>query len=180
MGNSMLLRIAASRWAIAGVAVAALVLRVTAAGEWSLWQDEETAVYFSQNPEKSFPSSFPIFFYLLHALFAVTGVSVLAGRLLAAVIGTGTILATYLCFRRLYGREACFFAALFMTVSLGHLFWSQSIRYYGLLLLFQILCMHWFVNGFEENRPWELVLSNAALLLGLFCHFSGALLMPVL
>jgi hypothetical protein len=39
--------------------------------------------------------------------------------------------------------------------------------------------MYWFADGFERGRLWELGLSNVALLLALFTHFSAALLLPV-
>jgi predicted membrane-bound mannosyltransferase len=168
-----------SRTGILIVLALAGILRFMYCGEWSLWEDEETAVYFSQNPDMPFASYFPIFFRMLGTVYDVTGVSVTAGRVLVAVIGLLSIALTYFFSRRSFPREAATLAALFLTLSLGHLFWSQSIRYYILLFMFQIVAMYFFYDGFEANKPWELLLSNVFLFLALWTHFSSALLLPV-
>jgi predicted membrane-bound mannosyltransferase len=164
---------------VVGVLALAGALRVLRAGEWSLWQDEETSVYFSQNLDRPFPGYFPLFFWLLGTLYQMTGVSVISGRLLSAGLGVLSVGLTYVCFRRLTSHSVALLAAVWLTVSLGHLFWSQSIRYYILVLVFQSLSMYWFAHGFERGRLWELALSNVALLLAVFSHFSAALLLPV-
>jgi hypothetical protein len=161
------------------VLAVALLARGPHLGEWGLWEDEETSLHFSQRPDKSFPASFPIFFQALRGVFDLTGVGVLPGRAFAAALGLLGVALTGVGFSRLWSRPVGVLAALFVALSLGHVFWSQSVRYYILLFDFQILALYWFLSGFERNRPWELVLANVALALGLWTHFSGALLMPV-
>src|SRR5262249_13437562 len=63
--------------------------------------------------------------------------------------------------------------------NLGHLFWSQSIRYFTLLLVFELLSVYWFLNGFDGGKYSLLLLSNVAFGLALLTHFSALLLMPV-
>ncbi len=165
--------------ALLAILAVAVAVRAPGLGEWSLWEDEETSLHYSQRPEKPFPSSFPIFFRTLQGVYAVTGVDIFAGRVFCAFVGVVTVVLTFLCFGRLWSRQVGFLTALFVALSLGHLFWSQSIRYYIFVFLFQLLSLYWFLDGFERDRWWELVLSNVALSLALWTHFSGAILMPV-
>jgi 4-amino-4-deoxy-L-arabinose transferase-like glycosyltransferase len=120
-----------------------------------------------------------VFFVALREWFQLTGLSVVAGRGLAAAIGVVGVGVTYEVCRRLVSRSAGLWAALFLTLNLGHLFWSQSIRYFGLLLLLQVLSLYWFYQGFERRKPWLLVASNATFAVALWTHFSAILLAPV-
>jgi hypothetical protein len=167
------------RLGLLAVLLVAVAVRAPGLGGWSLWEDEETSVHFSQRPDKPFPASFPIFFRLLEGVYAATGVDVLPGRVLCAALGVLGIALTYFGFARAYSRPVAVVAAVLVALSAGHVFWSQSVRYYILLFAFQALSLYWFIDGFERGRAWALVLSNIALALGLWTHFSGALLMPV-
>jgi len=171
--------LASSRWAVAGILLLAAAVRFWKAGEWSVWQDEVTSMLFSQHLENPFASSFPLFFYALQVLYNLTGISVPAGRLFVAALGILSIALTYVCLRKLTGSGAALLAALFLSLSFGHLFWSQSIRYYMLVFVLQVLSTYWFIRGFEDDNRRHLLLSNLALLLALLSHYSAALLMPV-
>jgi hypothetical protein len=66
-----------------------------------------------------------------------------------------------------------------MALSPGHLFWSQSVRYYVLVLLFQLLGIWSFLEGVTRQRWRWLGLSAVALLLAMATHYSAALILPV-
>jgi predicted membrane-bound mannosyltransferase len=163
-------------WAVIGVVALAALLRTWKVSEWSLWQDEETTLYFSQHLDKGFPRASPVYFVVLHGLYQVTGISVTAGRLLAAVIGTASIGLMLLCFRHLLPRRVALVAALLLAINLGHVFWSQSVRYFTTVFLFELLAVYWFLDGFERGRYGSLFLANVALALALLTHFSALLL----
>ncbi|MBI3408469.1 MAG: glycosyltransferase family 39 protein [Planctomycetes bacterium] len=169
----------ASYWAVLAVFGLALAIRALKLTDWSMWEDEEGSVYFSQQLSKPFPQLIPIFFYLLRGVFELTGVSVTAGRALSAGIALFSLVVFYVCFRRILTRSVVLLATLLLAVNLGHVFWSQSIRYYNLVVLFQVLSMYWFVAGFESGDYRLLALSIAAFALAMFTHFSAALLAPV-
>ena len=171
-------RFLAAPWAIVVVLAVATALRGWGLANWSLWEDEETSIYFSQQPGKPFPRFFPVFFLALHGLYRATDVSIVAGRVLATVFGIGGIALVYALARRM-SREIAVVAALFLAVNLGHLFWCQSIRYFTLLLVFELLSMYCFLEGFERGKYTLLLLSNVAFALALLTHFSALLLMPV-
>ncbi|OHB66338.1 MAG: hypothetical protein A2V70_10095 [Planctomycetes bacterium RBG_13_63_9] len=168
-----------SAWAIVAVLALATMLRLLNVTHWSLWEDEETSLAFSQNLDKWFPSHLPFFFHTLSGLFQVTGVSVAAGRILSAMIGVFDVWLLYVCVRKFVSREVALVAMILMTINLGHLFWSQSIRYYTTVLAFELLSIYWFLDGFERGNYWALLLSNLALAAALFTHHSAILLAPV-
>jgi len=161
---------------VLGIAVG---LRCFKLGDWSLWDDEQTSIYFALRPEKPFPSFFPVFFVTLHGFLSLTGVSVQAARGFSAAIGIGSILLAYVCYRKLFSPHVALVGALLLAINLGHLFWSQSVRYYTLVLAFQILSLYWFFTGFERGRSGALLLSNLAFLGAMLTHFSALLLAPV-
>jgi predicted membrane-bound mannosyltransferase len=168
-------------WAAAWcILLLATVLRFWKVGEWSVWIDELSSVYFSQHPQKPFPHCFPVFFYALRALFQVAGISVPAGRLFVASLGVVSIGLTFTCLRRLVDYRVALLAVLLLAVSFGHIFWSQAIRYYMLVFVLEVLSASCFIRGLEDDNRWQLLLSNLALLLGLLTHSSAALLIPVL
>jgi hypothetical protein len=168
-----------SVWLAVAVLALAAVLRAGRAADWGLWEDEETTVYFSEHPDRPFPRFFPVFFVSLGALYKVTGVSVAAGRALSAALGVLSIVLLYLGVRRMVSREAAFFAALLLAVNLGHLFWSQSIRYFILLFVLEGLSAYAFLAGLERGKAGWLVAANVVYALALWTHFSAVLLTPV-
>jgi hypothetical protein len=168
-----------SPWAVAAILVVALALRFYRADRWSLWEDEETSIYFSQQLGKAFPRFFPLFFYALRGLYEITGVSVASARFVCATFGILSIYLTYSCIRKLTSREVALVAAFLLALNLGHLYWSQSIRYFIILFSFQLLSLYWFVDGMERGKLGLLLLSNLAFILCLLTHFSALLMTPV-
>jgi hypothetical protein len=169
-----------ARWAPAAVFVLGAALRLYGLGEWSLWEDEETTIFFSYHPDRSFPTAFPTFFLILGLLFDYTGCSVLAGRLLSASFGIGSLALTYGIVRRFEGPRVALVALMAISVSPGHLFWSQSIRYYGLAYLIQLMAVWLLLEGNRRRRLWLVLSALVASAVAITCHRSAALLLPVL
>jgi hypothetical protein len=165
--------------AAGSILLVGLALRLLGAARWSLWEDEGTSLVFAHDPTRPFPSHFPLYFYLLAAWQSLVGPGVGAARVLSGLLGTASLAAAWALCRRWFGPRAALFSLLLMSVSLGHLFWSQSIRYYILVLLVQTISIWLFYEGFEKDRKLYLVLASAGLLAGVFTHFSAVLLFPV-
>ena len=161
------------------VAVIAIVARAIGLFDWSLWEDEEATIYYALHPSLPFPSFFPVFFWLLKAAFSLSGPSVQAARITSALVGLASLWITYACFKKRLGRPVVLLAVLLLSVNLGHVFWSQSVRYYTLALCFQVISLECFLAGFEDRRDYYLVLANVAFALALLTHFSAILLLPV-
>jgi hypothetical protein len=166
-------------WTAWAVLCAAAFVRLLSVGEWSLWLDEETTIYFAFNPDRPFPSSFPLYFRLLGGLFDVTGVSVPAARLLTASIGIWTLWLLYRTARRFCDDQIAVPALVLLSLSVGHVFWSQNIRYYVLLLAFELLSIHAFLSAVDGRRIGAWVWAAVWFGLALASHLTAALLLPV-
>lgn len=163
-------------WAVLLVGAA---LRLSRLGDWSLWFDEETSIYFALNPDKPFPRAFPIYFWVLGRVFSAAGVSVYSARLISALAGIATLWLAWRCLRRFAGDQVALPALALLVLSPGHLFWSQSIRYYMLLLVFQIASIHAFLTALERNSLLWWSLAVGWLVLALLTNTAAALLVPV-
>ena len=163
-------------WILLGAGAASRLFRLD---DWSLWFDEETSIYFALNPGKPFPRAFPLYFWVLGRLFAMTGVSILSARLLSAAAGIATLWLAWRCIRRFAGDEIALPALALLILSPGHLFWSQSIRYYMLLMAFQIASVHAFLNALERRSLLWGSLTVGWLVLALLTNTTAALLVPV-
>jgi hypothetical protein len=166
-------------WAFLLVVGVAALLRAWNLDGWSLWEDEEGSILHAQRPTEGFAGFFPVFFVALNQILEVTGISAGAARAFPALMGLLSVALTYLCFRRFVSPQAALFAAFLLAINIGHLFWSQSVRYYTTAVVFQLLSMYWFFDGFERGKAGALLLSNVALGLALLTHFSALLLAPV-
>ncbi len=165
-----------ARWAPAAVFVLGAALRLYGLGEWSLWEDEETTIFFSYHPHRHFPKAFPTYFLILGHLFEHTGCSVLAGRLLSAFFGIASLALTYGIARRFEGPRVALVALLVVSLSPGHLFFSQSIRYYGLTYLLEVAAAWLLLEGSRRRQLWLVLSSLVACAVAVTCHRSAALL----
>jgi 4-amino-4-deoxy-L-arabinose transferase-like glycosyltransferase len=166
-------------WGFVLVLAVATFVRAWNLTTWSMWEDEEGSMTLAQNPFRGFQAFFPVYFIGLKLQMQWTGLSVGAARVLPAFLGVLSIALTYLLFRRSCSPAVALLAAFFLALNLGHVFFSQSVRYYTTALVFQVLSLGWFFEGFERDRPGLLLASLAALVLALLTHFSAVLLAPV-
>lgn len=87
----------------------------------------------------------PLYSYLLHAVFRLTGVSILAGRLLSVASSLALVVATFVFSRRLFGSSGGLTAALIVAVSPVAVLTGRNIQTDSTLLLFVVagLFFHW-------------------------------------
>ncbi len=166
-------------WLPWAILLAGGALRLFRLGDWSLWFDEETSIYFTLNPHKPFPRAFPLYFWVLGRVFSAAGVSVYSARLFSALAGIATLWLAWRCIRRFAGDEVALPALVLLVLSPGHLFWSQSIRYYMLLMVFQIASIHAFLTALERRSLRWSSLTVGWLVLALLTNTTAALLVPV-
>jgi hypothetical protein len=133
----------------------------------------ETSIYFALNPHKPFPRAFPLYFWVLGRLFSAAGVSVYSARLFSALAGIATLWLAWRCIRRFAGDEVALPALVLLVLSPGHLFWSQSIRYYMLLMVFQIASIHAFLTALERRSLRWSLLTVGWLVLALLTNTGG-------
>lgn len=155
-----------------------LVLRAMALGS-DLWLDEITPIfdYLHASPWQIVISYLGSNNHLLNTLLEKLSVSVFgerewAIRLPAMVFGTVTIPALYWVARQALDRQSSLAAALLLSVSYHHIFFSQNARGYSAYLLFSLVSSVLLVKGLtrDTGRVW------AAYVAAMLLNFSSLLL----
>lgn len=97
----------------------------------------------------------PLFPYVLALTFAVTGVSLLAARVVSAMISIGLVLATFLFGKRLVGERAGLFAAAIMAVAPVSLLTGRNVQTDSLFLLLLVLSLGAYLDaGAASPKRW--------------------------
>ncbi len=114
-----------------------------------------------------------LYFFLVRVLFEIFGYTTLVARVFSAVIGVVGVYSMYLLGKELFDKKAGLISAIFLTVNIFHISYSQEIRPYGMLFLFTVLAFYRMVILIKEP-----ILKNAVYY-GIFAglilnsHFFG-------
>jgi uncharacterized membrane protein len=171
--------------ALAAITLIALGLRVWNLKSESPWWDEvaslkyldaPTLTAFLQNERATDPPMTPVYFTTEYYWSRLVGTSVLGMRLLSVLLGLLTIQMLFMLTRRLYGDTAGLISSLFLALSLLHIYYSQEIRVYALVLLLSLISMYAFIGILEGGRAGWWAMHLAANLLVVFTHFFAILL----
>ena len=129
----------------------ACILRFYKADFQSLWLDEILTMK-DCDPKLSLKEFYDgimyweyiphLYFFLLRILFEVFGYTTLVGRLFSAVIGVFGVYSIYLLGKEIYSRKVGLLAAAILTINGFHIYYSQDMRPYGMLLLFSVLAFY--------------------------------------
>ena len=166
---------ATRRWTLAFwvVFAAAAALRMIRLSSWDLWTDEANTFWTAVTGEYvSGPmyASAPVNFLLTKLAIAWLGPNELGARIVPFLAGTATIGLAYFAMRRWIGPRAAFFASLVLTLSIWHLYWSQTARHFSLETLFLLGAVHAFVRFWREGSKSGLALAALLVLAALFTH----------
>jgi uncharacterized membrane protein len=139
---------------LAAVALGAC-LRLFRAGQNSLWIDELASLQVALRPLADIPAAAlhgnafepPVYFWLLHGVVSLIGISEPALRALSIAAGVLTIPVTWLLVRELTARPGtATLVALLLAINPLHIWYSQEARPYALMLLLgvgSLLCFRW-------------------------------------
>jgi hypothetical protein len=150
----------------------------------SLWMDELLAmraasqgfqgVIESCSRGDSNPPFFHIFLWLWQNLF---GVGELSARALPATFGTLTIVALYFLGREIFSSRVGLWASLILAVNSFHLYYSQEVRPYALLVLLTVLSYLFFIRQIKDpgwkNSLWYIGVGT----LLVYTHYYGLLVL---
>ncbi len=164
----------------------ALALRVYGLGAESAWVDEVCSLECLGEPTLSAylvryaavdPTMGPVYFVLQYEWSRVFGTSVLAIRALSVLFGVASVFVVLLLGRAMFSTRAGLIAAFYAALSLLHIYYSQEIRTYALVLFLSALSMYTFIKAAESSRAWRWILHGTvnALLAG--THVIAAFLL---
>lgn len=174
----------ASEWCLVLlIIIAAAALRFAALGDVppGLYRDEayngldavqvlrgETPVFFEANNGRE-----PLFIYLVAAAVAAMGRTPAAVRIVAAILGTLTVPATYFLFRALYGRSVALLGAAALALAV----WPIQLSRIGFravaLPLLTALALWQLWAGARTGKGWRFALAGALYGLSFYTYLAA-------
>ncbi len=119
----------------------------------------------------------PLLFQVLLSLVYRIQFSDLAGRVLAVIIGMGTVFLTYQTGKTLYGRLTGAFAALFMALMPYHVVVSRQVLLDGPMVFFTTLALYFLARFGTSQKPVWLYLTGAGMGLAVLSKETSIILM---
>lgn len=167
------------RWVLAGLLVLAALLRLYQIGQQSLWTDEVMSIAMVTQVESGMKYFLhgPLHSVLLQFWSIWYGMSDVWTRCLSAAIGVATIPFVYVLARRLAGGRVALLAALLLAISPFHVWYSQEVRNYALLMGMTAAAQLLFVRVLEGPATWKHWLGMGLMSMGLvLTNLAGAFL----
>ncbi len=160
------------------------VLRLYKIDEWSFWIDEvhtlRDAVLNTSDEFWAAPTSrYPIGFLLVRWFQPwLPGAAEGSYRLIFAFFGIVSVPLLAVFARRMLGAGPALLAALLLALSPWHIYWSQSCRFYTVVLFFSLASMGAFRVGVERGHRGWLASGIVLAALAALTHPTAAMLFP--
>lgn len=169
----------AAYWALAAITAVATILRFLRINA-DLWNDEIYSLkYYAKLPlwqvaatNLDAPNHL-LNTVLVNISMALFGQQEWAIRLPAVIFGIATVVVTYWVGRFVLSRQGALGAALLLSVSYHHIWFSQNARGYSPYLFFSLLASGLFVKGLQEDRRSIWALYVMAMLFNFASLFSA-------
>lgn len=160
-----------------GIILLGVVLRLYNLTAKALWYDEistisiaEKSLGFILQPFSSYKSAFVI---LLKIWIGIFGTSIFATRLLPALFGIVSIFLTFRIGKDLFNSRVGLIASFLFSTSSFHIYHSQQVKQYTVLLFLVLLSTFYFVKFIAEGKT-RFILPNVLLnILILYTHPFG-------
>jgi uncharacterized membrane protein len=141
------------------IVVIAAFLRLLYLNYQSLWYDELHSV-IPTAPGESIAAIIeygkfdqpPGFFLLLHYWFKLFAYNEVYARLLSALIGIAGVGAMFFLGKEFKNSLVGLYAAFITAINYFHLYYSQEVRFYGLLFLLTALSYAFFLKAYKTTR----------------------------
>ena len=146
------------------------ILRLSQLSFQPLWWDEGFSLYFAtETPARlleltSLDIHPPLYYLLLQGWLATVGIGALTARGLSVLVGVVTLPLAWVVARGFVGRRAAWWTLWLLAISPLHVYYSQEVRMYSLLVLWALLAVWaW------QVRRWLLL--GLAVGAGLLTHY---------
>jgi len=104
-----------------------------------------------QKVVQDYPSDLPFFYALLH-YWLLLGKSVFWLRFLSALSGILVILLSYKLSKYLFDRKTALLVSFLVATSSFRVLYNQTVRYYSLNGLLNLLSLYFFITALQNNR----------------------------
>lgn len=130
------------------------------------WSDLEATIMLS-DPHP------PLYFALMKILFQLFGYTTLVARVFSAIVGVGGVYALYLLGKEIDNKNTGLLAAFLLAINSFHIYYSQEVRMYALLVLLTVLSYYRLVVYLKENTYKNATLYGLFTGLMLLTQFFG-------
>lgn len=171
-----------SNYIILLILILAAVLRFYHIDYQSLWLDEICSL-IEANPEIKWSDLEgniiltdphpPLYFALMKILFQLFGYTSLVARAFSAVVGVVGVYAIYLLGKEINNKNTGLIAAFLLAINSFHIYYSQEVRMYALLVLLTVLSYYRLVVYLKENTYKNATLYGLFTGLMLLTQFFG-------
>ncbi len=120
-----------------------------------------------------------LYSYWIALAMLVVRQPLLAFRVASVVLSISTLVAMWLCLRRLISARAAWIGTALLGSSYWHMFASRNGYHQLQLPLFQLLFMYGLIGGVQTARFRYFLVAAVAMVLGLHCHWGFYLMPPV-
>lgn len=160
---------------LTGLIVLAVILRFWRLGAWNFEATEMFTLRDSNDPRWGNPR--PLIYFLNYFLIrSWMPLNELGLRILPAVFGVLAVPTVYLVGRRLAGHRSALFAALLLTLSSFHVYYSQFARYWSLVFLLSAIYPYAIYVGIRERNRGALLVGIVTGILAVLAHPVSVLL----
>lgn len=166
------------------IALLAFSLRLYHLGSESIWLDEAFSIKMAGNSLAYIMANFssdphpPLYYIILHFVMWF-GNSEFIVRLPSVIAGILTIPVMYLTAKRLFSYREGLISAFLLAISYNHIYYSQEARMYGMFVLFSLASICLFIYAVEEKQKVYWMGFNATALLGIYTHYFGFFILPI-
>lgn len=119
----------------------------------------------------------PAFFILLHYWFKLFAYNDYYARLLAAIIGIAGVVAIFFMGKELSNTRTGLLASFITALNWFHLYYSQEVRFYGLLFLLTTLSFLYLIRSARNSTIVNLILYILSSVTLLYTHYFGMVVM---
>ncbi|PIE23562.1 MAG: hypothetical protein CSA62_06905 [Planctomycetota bacterium] len=154
-------------------------LRLYRIDEWSFWIDEiftlrDGVLLDMEQFWNSVASERPVQYLLVRWFQEVLpGSDEGSFRIIFAFFGIASVPLMAVVVRRMFGAGPALLSAAILTLSPWHVYWSQTVRGYSIVLFLGLASLYFFWLGSERGRGRYLLLSLALAALAMLTHPSS-------
>lgn len=158
------------------ILLAAFLLRLIHLSQ-SLWLDEAITVVAAA---KTLPQIYyhlqldfhpPLYYYILHFWIILFGQAEWVVRLPSVIFGVGTIYFVYKITLTLFSKKTALLAALLLTLSQFHIYYSQEARMYSLVTLASTASIYFLAEFSKERKKKSLIFYFLSTLVAIYSDY---------
>lgn len=174
------------RYLLVGMLLAAWAWRLVGLDFQSLWRDEMDSLLFASRPLPQVLANFtrpgengPLYFLLLRPWLWVMGHSEYALRFPSALAGVLALPLIYVWGRKLFGVQVGILAMALLAWNPYHLWYSQEVRMYSLLVMLIMAALWVFAWALEKGGIGRWLLWLVLTSTCFYVHVFGVLVIPL-